>query len=259
MASTDWLADDEDEQQDQEPQGTPLPYVDAEISAELAEEGLPDWFGVRWRDIAIEDQPEAWVWLRRFVDWFTVEFCVERPTVPDCWFRHTDTTAELYAVMCLEQKVWESEAPTVATVIYWQSQLPGIYQRLKECSHKVCGQKHEPVDPQLYLREIDEDAWSEVVGSRRVTERFERPAEGRRYLRAVLESEDGTDLGQSDPVGISAYAADTEPSAELRFSPSPGVLDEQLHIKVTDAEQVAGLRWEVSTDEQQTWTPADEV
>lgn len=150
MDSTGWLDEAEEETtetvegstgapaDDESAEGTPLPYEDPELTAELAEDDTPEWLGVRWRDIPVEDQPEAWVWLRRWVDWFTEEHRLSDALVPQCWFQHSDTRAELYAAMCLEHKVWEAEAPTVAGVVYWQSQLPGIYERLRQCSHVGC-------------------------------------------------------------------------------------------------------------------------
>src|SRR5699024_9896639 len=61
-------------------EGTPLPYLDPDIAAEWDEEDdeLPEWFGVRWRDIDVEHQGEAWVWLRRWVEWFADTYRLRR-------------------------------------------------------------------------------------------------------------------------------------------------------------------------------------
>src|SRR5699024_1549411 len=49
---------------------TPLPeYLDPGVAEELAGEMVPVWFGTRWRDIPVEDQPDAWNGLRQWVDW----------------------------------------------------------------------------------------------------------------------------------------------------------------------------------------------
>lgn len=258
MAATGWLNDEPTDSEDGQDE-TPKPYQDAEVTAQLAQEGLPHWFGVRWREIALEDQAQAWTWLRRWVDWFTVEYHVSEVTVPACWFQHTDTTAELYAAMCTEQKVWEAEAPTVMTVMNWQSQLPGIYQRLRDCSHNLCSGGHRPIDRQQYLRSVDEDAWAEVVAGRQATTTFQRPGQGRRYVRAVLEDAEGETLGCSKPVGIDSRSSDAEPAAELAFTAAPGQEDEQLHLSIQRADRVAELRWEESTDQQQSWRSVEEL
>ena len=106
---TDWegpAAADDDGQT-----GTPLPYVDPEVAAELAGEGPPVWMGTRWREIKAEHQWEAWNTLRRWVDWFVAEYRLVTSVVPPCWYKHSDLTAELYAAMCMEYKVWDEQAP----------------------------------------------------------------------------------------------------------------------------------------------------
>lgn len=77
--------------------GTPLPYVDPEVAAELAGEVPPVWMGTRWREIEAEHQWEAWNTLRRWVDWFVAEYRLVTSVVPRCWYKHSDLTAELYA------------------------------------------------------------------------------------------------------------------------------------------------------------------
>jgi hypothetical protein len=83
-SETDWNADpfnaDEDDAPDlwssqaaEGESGLP-PFIDPEIEAELEGGGPPDWLGIRWRDIAPEDKPQAWTALRQWVDWFIREY-----------------------------------------------------------------------------------------------------------------------------------------------------------------------------------------
>lgn len=252
MAETSWLAEDDESDDTQE--GTPIPYEDPDLTAELTGEQPPEWLGLRWRDIAVEDQPEAWVWLRRWVDWFTEEYHLTAAVVPECWFQHSDTCAELYAAMCLEQKVWESEAPTVAPVMYWQSQLPSMFDRLKNASHKTCVSKgeHSGAKDREFVRKVDESAWQRVMSGRSVATRFDRPTEGTRFVRAVLEDENGTALGRTNSIGLEAHPPTGEPSGQIRFSPSPGELDELVHLSIEQGQRVALLNWEESRD-QENW------
>src|SRR5699024_11597452 len=81
---------------------TPLPeYLDPGIAEELAGEMVPVWFGTRWRDIPVEDQPYAWNGLRQWVDWLVKEYRLPTAVVPPCWYRHTDVVAEVYAALCM--------------------------------------------------------------------------------------------------------------------------------------------------------------
>ena len=92
---------------------------------------------------------------------------------------------------------------------------------------------------------------------RTATSQFERPATGRRYVRAVLEDDEGTTVGRSKPVGIDARTSEAEPVAELAFTAAPGQEDEQLRLSVRQADRVAELRWEESAD-QESWQAVED-
>lgn len=255
MAENGWVddADEADDQAHEETEGKPIPYEASDLTEELAGEQLPEWFGVRWRDIPVEDQAEAWVWLRRWVEWLVLEYRLPSEVVPPCWFLHADTTAELYAAMCLEHKVYESEAPSIAPTIYWQAQLPQIRDRLFHASHQPCQREHVPTNEAKFLRPVDEQAWQETISARHVSTRFERPEKETRYLRAVIEDEDEETLTHTGSIGLRAHRTEDEPAAVLRFNQVPGEADEMLHLHVEKANAVAAIRWEQSTDNK-TWT-----
>src|SRR5699024_9961018 len=83
-------ADDEDQHQEHEPAGTPLPYLDAEVAEELVSGGPPTWCGVRWSDIPEADQADALNGLRVWVDWLFHEYKLPTSVVPVCWYKHSD-------------------------------------------------------------------------------------------------------------------------------------------------------------------------
>lgn len=130
MTGNPWVDDEDDdtwlnqeipgpEQTDGEAAASPLPYLDPEVEAALAAEGPPEWLGTRWRTIEPGQQWDAWNGLRRWVDWFIREYRLTTSDVPACWYRHPDLTAELYAAMCMEYKVWEEGAPGLAPMMMW--------------------------------------------------------------------------------------------------------------------------------------------
>src|SRR5699024_5332498 len=199
-------------------EGTPLPYLDPDMAAGWDGEGgaPPEWLGVRWRDIDVEHQGEAWVWLRRWVEWFADTYRLRRATIPRCWFQHPGIVEELYAAMCLEHKVWESKEPNVAAVTMWHNNLPPLVERLKAMTQEAGCEDHTSsghIEPEPLAPEVDEDAWAATVGRRSVRTTIPRPQTGVRGVRAVVADEDGTELAYSQPVGIKARAEEEAPEA----------------------------------------------
>lgn len=56
------------------PGATGRPFQDPRLAAQDATSGPPPWLGTRWRQMPPEQQREAWVGLRRWVDWFIHEY-----------------------------------------------------------------------------------------------------------------------------------------------------------------------------------------
>lgn len=261
-----WLEDD-DETQDEptgettgastEAEETPLPYVDPGVAAEMEDQLAPEWMGRRWREIAVEDQAEAWVTLRRWVDWFTNEHRIPVSAVPECWFLHSEIRAELYAAMCFEQKVWEAEAPALGPSIYWQAQLPDIRRRLIDMTTLTTCEEGNHQDKDAMVRTVDEDRWTATISARTDTRKVSRPAEGKRYVRALVQDSRGAALGTSNPVGVQSVTEDQTPVAELSFSVTRGDADEVAELRVTQGHAVAWVQWQESAD-QKEWKDLDD-
>ncbi|MCD0184894.1 hypothetical protein, partial [Micrococcus luteus] len=204
---TDWeapAAADDDGQT-----GTPLPYVDPEVAAELAGEGPPVWMGTRWREIEAEHQWEAWNTLRRWVDWFVAEYRLVTSVVPRCWYKHSDLTAELYAAMCMEYKVWEEQAPGLGPMMMWHPHVEMMTARLRRMVDEAgCTKIGRHKDPEAYGNrgayelDYDETNWTRWAATEREEELIERPTEGVKYVRAKVVDSDGNVLGHSAPVGL---------------------------------------------------------
>ena len=248
---TDWeapAATDDDGQT-----GTPLPYVDPEVAAELAGEGPPVWMGTRWRDIEAEHQWEAWNTLRRWVDWFVLEYRLGTSIVPTCWFRHPDVTAELYAAMCMEYKVWEEQAPGLGPMMMWHPHVDMLQTRLRrmvdEAGCTKIGRHKEPEaygSRGAYELDYDEADWLRWASTEREHETFERPASGVRYVRARIVDSDGATVGVSNPVALGAAARLEDIQAELVVASSTPAAP-RLSVALASGRGDLGVEWEQST------------
>ncbi|MGP9586158.1 hypothetical protein ACT3TB_10945 [Micrococcaceae sp. AOP34-BR2-30] len=250
----------EDSQEQSPGKGTPLPHMDPEIAAELLAEGPPQWFGVRWREIGPEDQWEAWNGLRRWVDWLVHEYRVSQQEVPSCWYHHPDITAELYAAMCMEYKVWEEESPNLSPMMFWHPNLQQMLYRVRAMTEKAgCANNGGHKEPTGYKaavgafeRDYDETDWRMHASTTRRTELIDRPETGVRYVRAAAVSAEGARLADSSPIGLRADAALPEAHVGLEFG-SMATGKAELSATVIGTPGDAGLVWEQSTDGQD-WT-----
>lgn len=169
--------------------------------------------GTRWREIPAEQQWDAWNGLRRWVDWLVKEYRLTNSDVPVCWYRHSDITAELYAAMCMEYKVWEEQAPNLGPMMMWHPNLAQMIMRLKQMTKDAgCTQNGAHKEPVAYSERVgahevdyDEDDWLAAASTIRTETTVERPMQGRSYVRAsVIDPSTGQVLGVSTPAGLRA-------------------------------------------------------
>ncbi|SHL88372.1 hypothetical protein SAMN04487849_11731 [Micrococcus luteus] len=258
MASP-WVEDDEPTDwegpataDDDEQTGTPLPYVDPEVAAELAGEGPPVWMGTRWREIEAELQWEAWNTLRRWVDWFVAEYRLVTSVVPPCWYKHSDITAELYAAMCMEYKVWEEQAPGLGPMMMWHPHVEMLTARLRRMVDEAgCAKIGQHKEPEAYgnraafTLDYDEDDFTAWAGATREQATLERPKEGVRYIRARLHTAEGKEVAISNPVGLAARGTPLEATAVLETTSST---PDNPNVCVTVSNSPPGLqlKWQTS-------------
>lgn len=249
---TDWegpaTADDDGQT------GTPLPYVDPEVAAELAGEGPPVWMGTRWREIEAEHQWEAWNTLRRWVDWFVAEYRLVTSVVPPCWYKHSDLTAELYAAMCMEYKVWEEQAPGLGPMMMWHPHVEMLTARLRRmvdeagCAKIGTHKESEAYgDRPAFTLDYDEDDFTAWAGTTREEDVLERPEEGVQYLRARVVNADGEEVALSNPVGLASRGFPDHFQTTVHVSSSTPVAP-RLSVETTGGDGSQVTQWEASRD-----------
>ena len=274
MTGSPWVSDDwEDQEQEQQSMpefpaaadagqegagteqgaGTPLPFMDADVADELAQEPLPPWFGLRWREIDPEHQAAAWNGLRRWVDWFVAEYRLSTAVVPSCWYRHPNITAELYAAMCMEHKVWEEQAPGVQPMMLWHAHVEMMMARLRRMGDEAgCENSGAHKEPEAFAGRAafelayDESAWLAHTATTRERETIARPKEGVQYLRAAVVNADGETVTTSNPVGMKARRPG-EVTAGLAIT-SAAVDEIELQVAVTGGRDDVFVQWEESGD-----------
>lgn len=234
--------------------GRPGAHLDPRIAAQEAKPGPPAWLGTRWREIEPDQQREAWVGLRRWVDWFTDEYKLPPQTVPACWYRHTQLVAELYAAMSMEYKAWDEGVPSMSPMTMWHQSLQSLILRLREHTNELgsCGKgTHRPDDTQV--RDYDEDDWRKIAYGRRETKTVTRPGNGEDgyLIRATVTGPESTKLAESEaPVGISPIKGTTAHQVNLVLDRTTAATDSiiTLHAEaVPDAQEVI---WEKAEE----WT-----
>ena len=279
--SSDWITSDEefdeiaeelfdDEQEvastattvatpDNQAAGTPLPYVDQEVAEELVGDGPPTWLGMRWREIPEADQPAAWNGLRAWVDWLIKEYRLPTAVVPPCWYKHPDITAELYAGMNMEYKVWEEQAPSLSPMMFWHTNLQQMIYRLRQAvttAGCVASGEHKPEPAHAHELDYDETDWNQHVTTAHSTQQFDRPNQGILYVRAGVVDSTGKTVAHSEPVGIKQPNPNEPLGVEIEYlSTNADYNVLEVHWQRHNDEQ--SLVWETSTDGQ-TWVEADE-
>ncbi|XKH55578.1 hypothetical protein LG293_09940 [Citricoccus nitrophenolicus] len=243
------------EQTDGEAAGSPLPYLDPEVEAALAAEGPPEWLGTRWRTLEPGQQWDAWNALRRWVDWFIREYRLTTSDVPPCWYRHPDLTAELYAAMCMEYKVWEEQAPGLAPMMMWHPNVAQLRTRLKEMTHEAgCVQNGHHKEPVAYSGTVgayeldyDEDDWITAASTIRTEKVIDRPTTGVRIIRARAVDTDGVEHGAADPLGLRARSVAKVGSVRLAYtSATPGQAG--VAVNIIGGPEDLTVVWEESPD-----------
>ena len=237
-------------------------YVDPGLMGLAEDTAYPAWLGMRWRDIPVELQQEAWVGLRRWVDWLIAEFKITKAVIPPCWFRHSEIVAELHAAMNLEWKAWEEGAPTVNPMWMWLPQLQAMIMRLRGFVGELGGcDKGEHHEPELVKRDYDEDLWESTVFTRTETKTMDRPetAGEATYVRVRVVDDNGEIVGESNLGGAGARRkARGDSTVVLTGDGVPGGSDAVLTTTVKQVPEVVELVWEKADFQDGPWTGFDD-
>lgn len=223
----------------------------------------PAWLGLRWREIPEELQQEAWVGLRRWVDWLIAEFKITSAIIPSCWFRHSEIVAELHAAMNLEYKTWEEKLPTVNAMWMWLPQLQSMLEyRLRPMVKDLgsCG-KGEHREPEVEARDYDEDLWEQTVFTRRSTATIDRPAgdEDPSFGRVRLITDDGELIGESDIFGVGPVRTGQSASeVEIDGESVAGANDFSVTVTATHVPAGGSFVWEEAATPDGPWGVHDD-
>ncbi|WP_159619123.1 hypothetical protein [Arthrobacter zhaoguopingii] len=84
----------------------------------------------RWRDLTAAQAVIVWSDLAVWVRWFVATYQLTTSVVPDCWWRHTDIVAELYALHRAELASYASDDPGFGPLAFHE-RLPHAVERLR--------------------------------------------------------------------------------------------------------------------------------
>lgn len=84
----------------------------------------------RWRDLDRVSAPKAWKALAGWVSWFVATYRLTTSVVPDCWWRHPELVAELYALQKAEVASFTPTDPGFGPLGFHE-RLPLAIERLR--------------------------------------------------------------------------------------------------------------------------------
>ncbi|MDQ0144699.1 hypothetical protein [Pseudarthrobacter niigatensis] len=110
-------------------------FGDDEITAQLfrsafAGQAGPKSVTRRWREMTTEQSQEAWRSLSAWVRWLVATYQLTTSVVPDCWWRHPEIVAELYALHRAELASYTTDDPGFGPLAFHE-RLPHAVERLR--------------------------------------------------------------------------------------------------------------------------------
>lgn len=105
----------------------------------------------RWRDLDRVSAPKAWTALAGWVSWFVATYRLTTSVVPDCWWRHPEIVAELYALKKAELASYTPTDPGFGPLGFHE-RLPLAIERLRQETRTIgCVglQIHRDTSPRL--------------------------------------------------------------------------------------------------------------
>jgi hypothetical protein len=84
----------------------------------------------RWRDMSSAQTESAWQSLFDWVRWFVATYQLTASVLPDCWWRHSEIVAELYALQRAEMASFTSDDSGFGPLAFHE-RLPHAVERLR--------------------------------------------------------------------------------------------------------------------------------
>ena len=84
----------------------------------------------RWREMTPEQSQEVWGALFSWVRWLVATYQLTTSVIPDCWWRHPEIVAELYALHRAELASYTQDDPGFGPLAFHE-RLPHAVERLR--------------------------------------------------------------------------------------------------------------------------------
>jgi hypothetical protein len=84
----------------------------------------------RWREMTPEQAQDAWRSLFSWVKWLVATYQLTTSVIPDCWWRHPEIVAELYALHRAELASFTPDDPGFGPLAFHE-RLPHAVERLR--------------------------------------------------------------------------------------------------------------------------------
>ena len=110
-------------------------FGDDELTAQLFRSAFappsgPKSVTRRWREMTPEQSQEVWGSLFSWVRWLVATYQLTTSVVPDCWWRHPEMVAELYALQRAELASYTTDDPGFGPLTFHE-RLPHAVERLR--------------------------------------------------------------------------------------------------------------------------------
>ena len=123
--------------------------------------GGPNGTTHRWRDMEPHQTEGAWQGLASWVRWFVATYKLTTSVVPECWWRHSEIVAELYALQRAELASYTPDDTGFGPLAFHE-RLPHAVERLRtHCRSAGCVGLQAHKEPVLRVLRIDEQAFLE--------------------------------------------------------------------------------------------------
>ncbi|MCQ9164132.1 hypothetical protein [Arthrobacter sp. STN4] len=135
----------------------------SDIASGSSQDGAPGGSAeptYRWRELDSVTAPKIWEALARWVSWLVATYRLTTSVVPDCWWRHPELVAELYALQKAELASYTPTDPGFGPLGFHE-RLPLAIERLRQetrtigCvglqAHREATPRHLPTDDPDFL------------------------------------------------------------------------------------------------------------
>lgn len=115
----------------------------------------------RWRDMSAQQSESVWTALAGWVRWLVATYQLTTSVVPDCWWKHPEIVAELYALQRAEQASYTPDDPGFGPLAFHE-RLPHAVERLRTHTRTAgCVGLQSHKEPAPRILSVDDPAFLE--------------------------------------------------------------------------------------------------